>query len=129
MSTAVLLSIKPKFAEAIFSGEKKYEFRKAIYKNPSIKVVYVYASAPISKVIGSFQVDEILKNDLATLWENTNAAAGITEEYFHEYFADRSYGFALKVEKAKLFDEPMKLIEMFGIEHPPQSFCYVPLKN
>jgi predicted transcriptional regulator len=129
MSTAVLLSIKPEFAEAIFSGEKKYEFRKAIYKNKSVKVIYVYASAPISKVIGSFHVDKILENDLETLWKCTNDAAGISEAYFHEYFADRSFGFALKVEKAKLFDEPIKLIEMFGIEHPPQSFRYVPLKN
>lgn len=129
MSTAVLLSIKPKFAEAIFSGEKKFEFRKAIYKDKSVKIVYVYASAPISKVIGSFYVDEILELNIDELWENTNKSAGITEAYFHEYFADRTFGFALKVEKAKLFDEPKKLKEMFGIHHPPQSFCYVPLKN
>lgn len=30
----VLLSIKPEFAERIFNGSKKYEFRKVIFKNP-----------------------------------------------------------------------------------------------
>lgn len=129
MSTAVLLSIKPKFAHAIFSGEKKYEFRKAVYKDKSIKVIYVYASAPISKVIGSFYVNEILEQDLDSLWENTNAFAGITEAYFLEYFADRTSGYAIEVGKAKLFDEPKPLHEMFGFNHPPQSFCYVPFKN
>ena len=29
----VLLSIKPEFAEKIFNGTKKYEFRKSIFKN------------------------------------------------------------------------------------------------
>lgn len=129
MSTAVLLSIKPKFADAIFSGEKKYEFRKAIFKDKSIKVIYVYASAPISKVIGTLYIDEILAQQPTILWEETGQDAGISEDYFYEYFANRKLGYALKVERAKLFDEPKLLKEMFGISHPPQSFCYVPLKN
>jgi predicted transcriptional regulator len=28
----VLLSIKPQFAEMIFSGTKKYEFRRSVFK-------------------------------------------------------------------------------------------------
>ncbi|WP_332604742.1 hypothetical protein [Acinetobacter sp. ESBL14] len=128
MSTAVLLSIKPKFADAIFAGEKKYEFRKAIFKDKSIKVIYVYASAPISKVVGTLYVDEILARQPTLLWEATSEDAGISEDYFYEYFANRKLGYALKVERAKLFDEPKLLQDMFGISHPPQSFCYVPLK-
>lgn len=129
MSTAVLLSIKPKFANAIFSGEKKYEFRKSVYKDKSIRIIYVYASAPISKVIGIIYVDEILEQQPDLLWEETCSSAGISEDYFYEYFANRKRAYALKVESAKLFDEPKLLKDMFGISHPPQSFCYVPLKN
>ena len=33
----VLLSIKPKYVDAILKGEKKYEFRKIIFKNKNIK--------------------------------------------------------------------------------------------
>ena len=33
----VLLSIKPEFAEKIFDGTKKYEFRKSIFKNADVK--------------------------------------------------------------------------------------------
>ncbi len=43
MSAAILLSIKPEFASAIFSGEKLYEFRKAVFRNRSVDKVYVYA--------------------------------------------------------------------------------------
>ena len=48
MSIDVLLSIKPVFAKAIFSGKKIYEFRKSVFKDMTIRKVYVYASAPIS---------------------------------------------------------------------------------
>ena len=33
----ILLSIKPEFAEKIFSGSKKYEFRRRIFKAPGEK--------------------------------------------------------------------------------------------
>ena len=35
----VLLSIKPEFAEKIFNGTKKYEFRKSIFKNKDVDKV------------------------------------------------------------------------------------------
>ena len=51
MQTNVLLSIKPEFAEKIFQGVKRYEFRKALFKNREVEKIIVYASAPVSKVI------------------------------------------------------------------------------
>jgi len=126
MSIAVLLSIKPKFAFAIFAGEKIFEFRKILFRNPDIKKVFVYASAPTSRVIGYFHVDEILENHPTILWKETSHGAGISESFFNEYFAGRERGFALKVRQTELFDSPVKLIDMFGFKHPPQSFRYVP---
>jgi len=35
----ILLSIKPEYAEKIFAGTKKYEFRRSIFKNPDVKTV------------------------------------------------------------------------------------------
>lgn len=125
MSIDVLLSIKPVFAKAIFSGKKIYEFRKSVFKDMTIRKVYVYASAPISMVIGVFYIEEIIKHHPGLLWAETSQGAGITEAYFNEYFADREVGYALKVQNAQLFDEPKCLDRMFGIQYPPQSFRYV----
>ena len=55
----VILSIKPEFVEKIFSGEKQYEYRKILFKQKA-DTVYIYASRPISKIIGEFKIDEIL---------------------------------------------------------------------
>ena len=57
----VVLSIKPEFANKIFDGTKKYEFRKAIFKNDKIKTIIVYASSPVQQVIGEFEIEKIIK--------------------------------------------------------------------
>lgn len=67
----VLLSIKPEFANKIFDGTKKFEFRKSIFKNKDIKTVVVYASSPVQRVIGEFEIERILNFDLDTLWSLT----------------------------------------------------------
>ena len=51
----VLLSIKPEFADKIFNGTKKYEYRRSIFKKKEVKTVVVYASSPIQKIIGEFE--------------------------------------------------------------------------
>lgn len=128
MPIAVLLSIKPEFAYAIFSGRKKFEFRKIIFSDSSVRKIYVYASAPISKVIGVFEVEEIIECSPRELWRKTRHGAGITKEYFDQYFAGRDKGFALKVKNAEIFEEHVELEVMFGFTHPPQSFRYVPVE-
>ena len=60
----VLLSIKPEFAEKIFDGTKKFEFRKTIFKNNNVQKVIVYASSPVQKVIGEFSIEDILNDDV-----------------------------------------------------------------
>ncbi len=67
----VLLSIKPEFANKIFNGSKKFEFRRAIFKNPDIRKIVVYASSPVQKVIGEFEIEHIHRHDLVALWDFT----------------------------------------------------------
>ncbi len=59
----VLLSIKPEFAFKIFNGTKKYEYRRTIFKKCEVTIVLVYATYPIQKVIGEFEIGEILHED------------------------------------------------------------------
>lgn len=120
----VLLSIKPEFAEKIFSGEKKFEFRRSIFKKQDVKKVVVYASAPVSKVIGEFEIGSVLTADLLDLWEKTKKYSGITEEYFYEYFQGRDSGYAIQVKNTNKYSTPQRIESRFGVK-PPQSFLYV----
>lgn len=119
----VVLSIKPEFANKIFDGTKKFEFRKAIFKNEKIKTVIVYSSSPVKQVIGEFEIERIINHDIDTLWGLTHQESGITEDYFYKYFADRLEGFAIQIKKAKKYRTPKCLRTDFNL-FPPQSFAY-----
>lgn len=120
----VLLSIKPEYAERIFNGTKRFEFRRSIFKNSSIKTVIVYASSPMQKVIGEFEIDSIINEDLKALWETTKQFAGIEKDFFDSYFSEKQKGFAIKIKNTKRYSEPLCLKKDFKLT-PPQSFLYL----
>jgi predicted transcriptional regulator len=120
----VILSIKPEFAEKIFNGSKKYEFRRSIFKDPTVKKIIVYASAPISKIVGEFEIDKILKSELNTLWSKTKEYSGISEEYYLKYFEGKKEGYALKIKRSHKYVDNLSIKDDFGL-FPPQSFAYL----
>lgn len=121
----LLLSIKPQFAESIFSGEKRFEYRRIIFKNRSVKIAYVYASSPVKRVIGEFRIQGIITAEPAFIWEITKDRAGITKECFNAYFNGRGNAHAIQISGIKKYSKPANLIDLFGIKRPPQSFMYV----
>ena len=50
----VLLSIKPEFVEKIFSGEKRFEYRKSIFKQQNIDTIVIYSTMPVGMIVGEF---------------------------------------------------------------------------
>ena len=120
----VILSIKPEFANKIFTGKKKYEYRKTIFKNNKVKKIIVYASSPVQKVIGEFEIEYIIQDDINALWCRTKEHSGISSKFYFEYFKNKEQGYAIVVKKTKQYKIPLNLYEVFGI-NPPQSFAYV----
>ncbi|MCU0420676.1 MAG: ASCH domain-containing protein [Cyclobacteriaceae bacterium] len=120
----VMLSIKPEFADKIFKGSKKFEFRRSIFKNPNITKIVVYASSPVQKVIGEFEIDHIMKLQLNELWQKTSRHSGISEDYFYQYFGDKEHGFAIKIKSVKKYKRPLCIRRDFDLT-PPQSFAYI----
>lgn len=120
----VLLSIKPEFAEKIFDGTKIYEFRRSIFKNKKVRTVVVYASSPVQRVVGEFEIDTILNDELQQLWNDTKDYSGISENFFFEYFTNKEKGYAIKIKKTKLYKKTLSLKDDFNTT-PPQSFKYL----
>ena len=81
----VILSIKPEFVEKIFSGEKQYEYRKVLFKQ-KVDTVYIYASRPISKIVGEFKIAEIICDTPANIWNQTKEYSGVTKSFFQQYY-------------------------------------------
>ena len=92
-----ILSIKPQFVEEIVAGKKKFEYRKSVFKQP-VEKVYVYASAPISKVIGEFQPVDVVSGVPADVWKETKKFSGITKKFFDEYYKGRKTAYAIVIQ-------------------------------
>lgn len=120
----VLLSIRPEFVEKIFDGTKKYEFRKSLFKQRGVKYVVIYASAPIKRVVGEFEIDDILSDAVDLVWSITQKHAGITESFYKSYFQNKKTANAIKIGRIKKFKRT-KLLSDYNIKQAPQSFCYI----
>jgi len=121
----VLLSIRPKYAEAITAGRKSFEFRKSIFKHHCVERVYLYATRPVSKVVGSFKVGEIICSEPKLLWEKLGRLSGVSSKEFFKYFKDNNIGFAIEIKDLEVFQKPVNpslFIEGFT---PPRSFKYI----
>ena len=121
----VLLSIKPQFVEEIFNGNKKFEYRKRIFKRPNIKSVVIYATMPVGKIVGEFDIEEILEEHPKSLWEKTKDFSGISFDFYDSYFEGRDKGYAIRIKSLNKYDEPKCPHEMYSNFTAPQSFKYV----
>lgn len=121
----VLLSIKPNYANSIFNGKKKFEFRKAIFKRKEVNTVIVYSTMPVGKIIGEFKIKAIINDEPDQIWNKTKKYAGINREYFDTYFSGRKKAYAIEIEQTELYSEPIDPYKSMKGFYPPQSFRYL----
>lgn len=120
----VLLSIKPEFVDKIFAGLKKYEFRKSLFRRSDVKYVIIYASAPVKRVVGEFEIKDILSDDVEYIWEQTKNYSGITKDFYDSYFQNKKTANAIRIGHLKKYENARRLSD-YNIQQAPQSFCYV----
>jgi predicted transcriptional regulator len=58
------------------------------------------------------------------LWKKTKHFSGISEDYFYSYFQNKDAGYAIKIGKTTIYQNPQNIEERFGVK-PPQSFVYI----
>ena len=121
----VILSIHPNFCQAIFNGQKMYEYRKRVFKRTDIDKVYVYASKPVCKVIGYFTIDQVIEGSPCNVWEMTYKNSGISKENFNAYFNNYHTAFAIKIGVVIKLDTPIDPKSVLDNFHAPQNFMYV----
>lgn len=120
----VILSIKPKYCQAIIDGKKKYEFRKQIPKHWKNARFLIYASSPVQRIIGEFTSKEVINASPDEVWEKCERDAGITLQEFYSYFKDKDKAIALHIDDFTEYD-PIDPWEAFNQFYPPQSYQYL----
>lgn len=121
----VLMSIKPKFANAIFEGHKKVEFRKICFDD-SVKRVYVYSSAPVKRIVGYFTIEKVVKDTPVRLWKHFEDVGGILREDFMNYFVRVDEGCAIVIKDVMLYKNVVTIEDVLGCNYTiPQNYRYI----
>jgi len=120
----VLLPIQPRFTTLIMKGKKKVEFRRIRFRN-KVSHVVLYATSPIKKIPGYFEVSYIDQDSPEELWARYNDVGGLIYEEFKDYYSSSARGVAIGVGKVYALRNPISLSNLAKSLTAPQSFVYL----
>lgn len=125
---ALLLSIRPKYADLIFSGKKKMELRRTRPRIGKDDLALIYVSSPVKSLVGAILVTNVVELPPEALWAKARKKAAVTRVEFDEYFAGAEKAFAIEFSRCWELVEPVSLKTLRARRrgfHPPQSFRYL----
>lgn len=128
----VVLSLKPRFAEAILAGVKTVELRRTVPKIVVPTLALLYATTPVRELVGTCIVTSVKTADLATLWRGYGSRSDLRHHEFQQYFDGVDVGTALVLTQPRAFDRRVSLQDLRAKPNgfrPPQSFAYVDTKT
>ncbi len=125
---ALLLSLRPMYAEMILAGRKSVELRRIRPRAEAGTLVVVYASSPVRHVLGTCRVIDITEAAPTAIWNLHGPQTGIGRATFRDYFHGVDRGVAISVGAPHRLASPVSLDEMRDLSvtlEPPQSFRYI----
>jgi predicted transcriptional regulator len=132
-NNAILMSIRPPYAEKIFNGTKTVELRRIKPKFlQEGDLIFVYVSSPVKSLMGAFSVASVMEKPLLTLWKNVKDFADVSRSDFFSYFHGVEKGVAIFIKDVWFLPKPVHLSDMqkeINSFYPPQSFRYTSIQQ
>lgn len=127
---ALLLSLRPRYAEAILAGRKTVELRRRrIAATPGTRVV-LYATRPTGAVVGLARLRESITCLPDEAWENHAPHLGVARSEFDAYLDGTGSVCLLVLDEVARVD-PMSLDTLRAVAPfcPPQSYRYISARD
>ena len=105
---AVLLAIKPEYADLIQDGLKTVEFRRQFSAISFPKTAFFYVTAPVREIRLTATITQDVKASPETLWAKYGARAATSQREFSSYFAGAQQGHALLLSNVGAFTNPLQ---------------------
>ena len=128
----VVLSLKPRFAEAILAGDKTVELRRTEPKIETPILALLYAASPVRSLIGTCIITSVWSANLGDIWRKHRQEVGLPYREFQQYFKGVDKGTALALIQPQEFSRWVPLQDLRARQggfRPPQSFAYVDTKT
>jgi predicted transcriptional regulator len=124
---ALLLSVRPRFAESIMAGTKLAEIRR---QRPGVDpgtLMIIYATVPVAAIIGTARILDIQHGTPADVWSSHRDQVGVSRQEFDEYFSGTASAYALVLTDPQRLACPLTLDNMRSAAnfHPPRSYRYL----
>lgn len=127
--SAILLSVKPKFASLIAEGSKLVELRRTVPAQ-TVGTIAIYSSSPVQAIVALAEVKETIEASLSKLWSIAkDNGGGLTRAELIAYFESKKTGFAIMLHNVRVFSKPVKPEKIFKSFSAPQSFRYLTPKE
>ena len=120
----ILLSIKPKYVDAIITGTKTVEYRTRIRKDTEVTTALIYRTGDLKKVVAEFTIGGIIEGTPEQVWAQTKEMGGIEEKDYFRYFANNDRAYAYRICNLTVYPEPVSLRSL-GVDKAPMSFMYI----
>ena len=124
----LLLSLKPLYADLIFSGLKTAELRRWMPPEVKGRNVFIYVSSPERALRGGFRVVDVWQGRPDDVWDRVKDMAHVDASTYNAYYQGRSTAFALSIADAWEHKSPLGLETLrkkFGKFVVPQSWRYL----
>ena len=123
---ALLLSIRPRHADAIMAGRKTVEVRRRRVSAPAGTTVILYATAPVKAVVATARLSDSFASSPDAAWSRFSAALGLARHELDAYLQGTD-GFLLLLDDVLPLEEPLSLEALRREYHfrPPQSYRFV----
>lgn len=107
-----LLSLRPRFADALLSGVKTVEVRRRRAHLESGSLCLIYASSPVCSVLGAVRVVAVETGSAETLWDGWGKHTFLERAEYDAYLDGSASPCAIVVEGATRFAAPAPLREL-----------------
>lgn len=124
---ALLLSLHPRFANAILDGSKTVEIRRQrVAVLPGTPVI-LYATSPVMALVGTAQVSAVHVAQPDEVWNAHSAHTALSREEFDKYTDGTRHTSAVVLHHVAQLSQqvPLSHLRAQGGFHPPQSYCYL----
>lgn len=108
----VLLSVRPRFSDALLDGTKTVEMRRRSMRFHAGTLCLLYASSPSRSLTGALRVAGVDHGTPDELWRRHGLRTALTRDEYDAYLDGRSTACALLVAAVIPFDTPVPLAEL-----------------
>jgi predicted transcriptional regulator/N-acetylglutamate synthase-like GNAT family acetyltransferase len=124
---ALLMSLKPKWAQAILQGRKRVEIRRSFSRQWTHRPVFLYSTSPVKRIVGEAKIGAVVEASPEEIWSFYSEAIGCAWEEFDGYTRGAEQVYAIELEDPRAYSPELSLSDLQAMVgerlRPPQSYA------